>query len=227
MREAINRIEALIHEEVGRNIDGLFAAAKHGFWRAASALAAASPSRSGSLPASTCLWARPGAETDGPVGAAMLAWRCAVGVSCRLVTDEPCRTTCAAALHGTGSARCCAARWPVDDMIELWRQLGVTHAVSIERCGRSADGAPRNMRGEDISAFTTPLDDLFLAGPWQRIAIGDGGNEIGMGSVPASVIGARRARREDRLCHASRSSDRRWRVKLGRVCTDRSASGDP
>jgi hypothetical protein len=66
----------------------------------------------------------------------------------------------------------------------------VTHALSIERCGRSADGAPRNMRGEDISAFTTPLDELFLAGPWQRIAIGDGGNEIGMGSLPASLIGA-------------------------------------
>ena len=57
-------------------------------------------------------------------------------------------------------------------------------ALSIERCGRSADGAPRNMRGEDISAFATPLDDLFVAGPWQRIAIGDGGNEIGMGSCP-------------------------------------------
>jgi hypothetical protein len=37
------------------------------------------------------------------------------------------------------------------------------------------------------SGFTTPLDELFLAGPW-RIAIGDGGNEIGMGSPPASLI---------------------------------------
>jgi hypothetical protein len=76
----------------------------------------------------------------------------------------------------------------------------VSHAVSIERCGRSADGAPRNMRGEDISAFTTPLDELFLAGPWQRIAIGDGGNEIGMGSLPASLIGAHVAHGETIAC---------------------------
>ena len=65
--------------------------------------------------------------------------------------------------------------------------LAITHAMSIERCGRSADGAPRNMRGEDISAYTTPLDDLFSAGPWDTIAIGDGGNEIGMGRLAASV----------------------------------------
>ncbi len=88
----------------------------------------------------------------------------------------------------------------VDDTIALWRRLGVTHALSIERCGRSADGAPRNMRGEDISAFTTPLDDLFLAGPWQRIAIGDGGNEIGMGSLPAALIGAHVAHGETIAC---------------------------
>ena len=39
MREAVDRIEALIHEEVGRNIGGLFAASKGGLWHAASALA--------------------------------------------------------------------------------------------------------------------------------------------------------------------------------------------
>jgi hypothetical protein len=88
----------------------------------------------------------------------------------------------------------------VDDTVALWRRIGVSHAISIERCGRSADGAPRNMRGEDISAFTTPLDELFLAGPWQRVAIGDGGNEIGMGSLPASLIGAHVAHGETIAC---------------------------
>jgi hypothetical protein len=33
-----------------------------------------------------------------------------------------------------------------------------------------------------------PLDDLFSAGPWETIAIGDGGNEIGMGSLPRELI---------------------------------------
>ena len=51
-----------------------------------------------------------------------------------------------------------------------------------------ADGAPRNMRGLDISTYTAPLDELFTAGPWQTIAIGDGGNEIGMGSLPRELI---------------------------------------
>ena len=72
--------------------------------------------------------------------------------------------------------------------IAAWRRAGITHAISIERCGRSADGAPRNMRGLDISSYTAPLDELFTAGPWETIAIGDGGNEIGMGSLPRELI---------------------------------------
>jgi hypothetical protein len=78
----------------------------------------------------------------------------------------------------------------VEQAIARWCGFGVTHAIAIERCGRGADGAPRNMRGEDISAFTQPLDGLFLAPWWHKIAVGDGGNEIGMGSLPASLIGA-------------------------------------
>jgi len=192
-RESVDRIEALIHEEVGRNIDGLFAAAKGGLWHAASALAAASHPSVGIITGFYVpLGMPPAAETDGPVGAAMLAGALTrVGVACRIVTDEPCRATCAAALRGTKIPMdVVPLGGDVDDTVTVWRQLGVSHAISIERCGRSADGAPRNMRGVDISAFTTPLDELFLAGPWQRIAIGDGGNEIGMGSLPASLIGA-------------------------------------
>ncbi|MGC1407912.1 MAG: glutamate cyclase domain-containing protein [Acetobacteraceae bacterium] len=200
---AVDRIEALIHEEVGRNIDGLFTAAKRGLWDAASALAAAHRPSVGIITGFYVpLGTPPAAETDGPVGAAMLAAALTrLGIPCRLVTDEPCRTTCAAALHGINTPLdVVPLGGGVDVTIALWRQLGVTHALSIERCGRSADGAPRNMRGEDISAFTTPLDELFLAGPWQRIAIGDGGNEIGMGSVPASVIGAHIAHGETIAC---------------------------
>ena len=76
----------------------------------------------------------------------------------------------------------------VAQMIETWRRSGITHAISIERCGRSADGAPRNMRGQDIGSYTAPLDELFTAGPWETIAVGDGGNEIGMGSIPRELI---------------------------------------
>ena len=44
------------------------------------------------------------------------------------------------------------------------------------------------MRGLDISSYTAPLDELFTAGPWETIAIGDGGNEIGMGSLSRELI---------------------------------------
>jgi hypothetical protein len=44
------------------------------------------------------------------------------------------------------------------------------------------------MRGLDISSYTAPLDELFTAGSWETIAIGDGGNEIGMGSLPRELI---------------------------------------
>jgi hypothetical protein len=200
---AVGRIEALIHEEVGRNISGLFTAAKGGLWQAASALAAAVRPSVGIVTGFYVpLGTPPAAETDGPVGAAMLAGALTqVGVPSRVVTDEPCRATCAAALRGMDvPLDVVPLGGAVDDAVALWRRSGVTHALSIERCGISADGAPRNMRGEDISAFTTPLDGLFLAGPWQRIAIGDGGNEIGMGSLPASLIGAHVAHGEAIAC---------------------------
>ena len=206
MRASVDRIEALIHAEVGRNIDGLFAAAKGGLWNAASALATAADPSIGII---TGFYvpqgSPPAAETDGPLGAALLAGSLnSVGVACRLITDEPCRATCAAALQGSAiPLDVVPLGGPVGEAIALWRRHGVSHAVSIERCGRSADGMPRNMRGEDISAFTTPLDELFAAGPWQRIAIGDGGNEIGMGALPASLIAAAIAHGEAIACATS------------------------
>src|SRR5215472_14015672 len=202
-RPLVDHIERLVQVDVGGNVTTLFEAARGGLWGAASALTAAPAARVGLITGFYVpLGTPPAAETDGPVGAALLAGALTeVGVPCRLATDEPCRATCAAALRGTDvPLDAVELNGPLDDVVALWRTLGVTHALSIERCGRSADGAPRNMRGEDISAFTTPLDELFLAGPWQRIAIGDGGNEIGMGSLPASLIGAHVAHGETIAC---------------------------
>jgi hypothetical protein len=76
----------------------------------------------------------------------------------------------------------------LDPLIATWRACEVGTAIAIERCGKGADGTPRNMRGLDISDHTAPLDALFLAGPWRTIAIGDGGNEIGMGALPRWLI---------------------------------------
>jgi D-glutamate cyclase len=188
---AVDDIERAIQVDVGRHITALFEAASGGLLSAASVLAAAPAAKVGLITGFYVpLGSPPAAETDGPVGAALLAKGFAdVGIPCRLATDDLCRSACAAALAGAG-----AAAVPVDVVrniaaaVATWRGAGITHAVSIERCGRSADGAPRNMRGLDISAYTAPLDELFTAGPWETIAIGDGGNEIGMGSLSRELI---------------------------------------
>ena len=195
-RQRIDRIERLIHEEVGRNISAIAEAAQGGLFAAATAFAAAPAPRLGVItgfyvPRGT----PPAGETDGPVGAALLLHGLTrVGVPCRLATDEPCRPACAAALDGAGlpdvPLDVVQLQAPLDAAIAAWRGAGISHALSIERCGRSADGTPRNLTGLDISAYTAPLDDLFLAGPWDTLAIGDGGNEIGMGSLPRALIAA-------------------------------------
>lgn len=186
----VDRIERVIHVDVGRNITALFDAARGGLWNAASALASASAVRVGLITGFYVpLGSPPAAETDGPVGAALLVKGFEdVGITCRLATDEPCRNACAAALAGAGVSRVPVDTGDVDAVIDKWRQAQITHAVAIERCGRSADGAPRNMRGLDIGSYTASLDELFTAGPWVTIAVGDGGNEIGMGSLPRNLI---------------------------------------
>jgi D-glutamate cyclase len=194
VRSRVDRIEREVQTDVGRNIGPLCAAARGGLWGAASALATAQPCRVGLITGFFVpLGAPPAAETDGPAGAALLARGLVkLGIPCRLATDEPCRNACSAALAAAGAADvavdAAAIGVPLGAIIETWRAAGVTHAVSIERCGRSRDGTPRNMRGEQIEAYTAPLDDVFAAGPWETIAIGDGGNEIGMGALPRSLI---------------------------------------
>jgi len=204
--ELVDRIERLIHVDVGRNISGLFDAARGALWGAASELATTRSARVGLI---TGFYVPqgfpPAAETDGPVGAALLAKGLeAVGIPCRVATDELCRSACAAALAGAGIAEVpidvVAIGAPLAPLTEAWRGASITHAIAIERCGRSADGAPRNMRGQDIGSYTAPLDDLFTAGPWETIAIGDGGNEIGMGAISRSLIAGHVAHGETVAC---------------------------
>lgn len=194
MRDRVDRIEALIHQEVGRGATGLFAASRGGLWGAVSALAAAKPRRAGILTGFFVPKAEPpSAETDGPAGAALLALAFdRIGIACRLLTDDVCRSACQAALAGAGltgvPVDTAAPGGSVVPARDAWREWGVDWVIAIERCGLSADGRPRNMRGEDVGPFAAPLDHVFTAGPWRTIAIGDGGNEVGMGALPAGVI---------------------------------------
>jgi len=62
-------------------------------------------------------------------------------------------------------------------------QLKPELIVSIERPGMAADGKYYNMRGEDISPRAACFDSFFHHASCPTIAIGDGGNEIGMGNI--------------------------------------------
>ena len=66
------------------------------------------------------------------------------------------------------------------EALEKYRPQAI---VSIERPGQAADGGYYNMRGENISARTACFDTFMNLSECPTIAIGDGGNEIGMGKV--------------------------------------------
>jgi hypothetical protein len=61
--------------------------------------------------------------------------------------------------------------------------------VSIERPGQAADGGYYNMRGESISPRTACFDTFMDLSECPTIAVGDGGNEIGMGKVSEALQG--------------------------------------
>ena len=61
--------------------------------------------------------------------------------------------------------------------------------VSIERPGLAADGRYYNMRGEDISARCAIFDPFIDKADCPTIAVGDGGNEIGMGNINEAIAG--------------------------------------
>jgi hypothetical protein len=188
-------IEAVVCRDVGRKTQPLIDASRGELEAAAAALA-----RATSVGLITGFFvprddvAAP--ETDGPVGTALLAASLvACGVPVRIAVDSPCADVVRAAVHEAGG-QVAVDEVGVEDrpglerVAETWRAAGISHVVAIERCGLSRDGRPRNMRGVDVSPWTAPLDDLFTAGPWTRIGVGDGGNELGMGKLPADLIAA-------------------------------------
>ena len=191
--DRIAAIEALVCRDVGRKTEELIAANAGGLAAASRALV-----RATSVGLITGFFVPRGdvaaPETDGPVGTALLAAALAAcSVPARIAVDTPCADAVRVAVARAGEGVevdeiGVEDRVGLDDLAARWRKAGISHAVAIERCGRSPDGRPRNMRGVDVSAWTAPLDDLFLGGPWRKLAVGDGGNEIGMGKLPDGLI---------------------------------------
>ena len=191
--QRLGAIEALVCRDVGRRTQELIVASAGDFSAASHSLAKAT-----SVGLITGFFVPRGdvaaPETDGPVGTALLAAALAAcGVPARIAVDTPCAGAVRAAVDAVGGD-VGVDQVGVDDraglerLVKSWRDLGLSHAIAIERCGRSADGKPRNMRGVDVAPWTAPLDELFLGGPWAKLAVGDGGNEIGMGKLPPGLI---------------------------------------
>ncbi|MBQ1597710.1 MAG: DUF4392 domain-containing protein [Lachnospiraceae bacterium] len=124
------------------------------------------------------------AETDGPVGTVMLAKALQkLGYTPVIVTDSYCEgffdhlgmDVIYMSLQEKTEA--------IDGLLEELKPVGM---ISIERCGKNANGTYANMRGVDISPYTAPCDELFKKARYKipTIGVGDGGNEIGMGNIP-------------------------------------------
>lgn len=125
-------------------------------------------------------------ETDGPVGAIILYQLVEkLGATAMLACGEP--------LFSALKEDYACLQLPVntDDAAEFARhslqQLSPQLIISIERPGLAADGRYYNMRGLDISARCANFDVFFQQASCPTIAIGDGGNEIGMGNLNEAV----------------------------------------
>ncbi len=136
-------------------------------------------------------------ETDGPPGARALGDALvALGAEVTYLTCS----VCAPILEAVGSAPLEVADLAPGDpaAAALLDRLAPTHLIAIERPGRAADGAYRDMRGRPMTA--SALDETFLLAADRgitTIAIGDGGNEVGMAALRQAI--ARAVRHGDEI----------------------------
>ena len=149
--------------------------------------------------------ARETPETDGPPGAAVLgrALR-ALGADVRYVTDQVNVPLLEAVLDTLGEPADVSVYPDGDGAARaVLAATRPTHLVAIERPGRNRAGDYLNMRGESVAAWNAPIDDLFMVrSRATTIGIGDGGNEIGMGTARAAF--ARLGRLEARIASVVR-----------------------
>ncbi len=125
-------------------------------------------------------------ETDGPVGA-MVLYRLLekLGATPLLCCGEP--------LYSALKADYSCLQLPIqsDHAAEFARQCIEQQKpelmISIERPGLAENGRYYNMRGQDISARCANFDVFFQQARCPTMAIGDGGNELGMGNLYQQV----------------------------------------
>ncbi|MFP4482259.1 MAG: DUF4392 domain-containing protein [Thermovirgaceae bacterium] len=120
-------------------------------------------------------------ETDGPPGTAVLARALqGLGKTVETATDRPNIEAFAACCSVLGIEAPLCVFSPEEILARDPDAL-----VFVERLGAAADGRYYNMRGEDITFWTACLDRAasLVEGEIPVVAIGDGGNEAGMGCL--------------------------------------------
>jgi hypothetical protein len=106
------------------------------------------------------------------------------------VLGEPASVETFHVAHGAGGGP--VAGGAHETARRLLAEYRPTHLVAIERPGRARDGEYRSARGRSLTEWNGALDELFLAAPARMVTVGvgDGGNEVGMGTVRARVARA-------------------------------------
>lgn len=133
-------------------------------------------------------------ETDGPIGAISLARSLEIlGKNVILITDKYSHKILEAGADISG-LKAPIKIMPFNNQYEFSQEIlklyKPTHLVAIERPGRAEDGNCYSMRGENLSDLVPNTDILFRLAKDMKIttiAVGDGGNEVGMGKVASSI----------------------------------------
>jgi hypothetical protein len=136
-------------------------------------------------------------ETDGPPGALSLALALLrLGKTVRLLTDDfsaPLLTAGGAALGTT---------FPIDriglpqaatdaSLDRIVASFAPTHVIAVERPGDAVDGHRYSMKGVMLDDLVPSVDRLFSPRSDRKhttLAIGDGGNELGLGGLPETLM---------------------------------------
>ncbi|GAA6135513.1 DUF4392 domain-containing protein [Oceaniserpentilla sp. 4NH20-0058] len=126
-------------------------------------------------------------ETDGPVGAIALYQ------ACEILGAQPIFVCCAPLSHALGrnyrvhEITVGDISTAAQNAKKTLQQYKPELIISIESPGQAIDGKYYNMRGENISERAACFDEFLKNSTCPSIAIGDGGNEIGMGNIQIAL----------------------------------------
>jgi hypothetical protein len=137
-------------------------------------------------------------ETDGPLGAAVIAELLVrYNINVQLLTNPHSLTVTQNPLTALNMNKDIVSSFPITTekkselfAKEIINRLQPSAIIFIERPGRNAKGIYHNMFGKDITSLVGKSDYLVKFAQQKgilTIGIGDGGNEIGMGMIRSTI----------------------------------------